>query len=177
MADRDLTHLNERGEAHMVDVGDKEVTKRTAVAEGRVVMPADLVEKFFSGDLLKGDAAAVARVAGILGAKKTAELIPLCHPIPLTSVDVTLEPDGHGVTITATVSTTSQTGVEMEALTAVSTAALTIYDMVKSLERGVTIERVRLLRKDGGRAGKWQNPEVVDGVRTQNYASAADGVN
>lgn len=162
MADRDLTHLNERGEAHMVDVGDKEVTKRTAVAEGRVVMPADLVEKFFSGDLPKGDAAAVARVAGILGAKKTHELIPLCHPIALTSVDISLEPYGHGVAITATVSTTSQTGVEMEALTAVSTAALTIYDMVKSLERGVTIETVRLLRKEGGRTGKWENPEVVD---------------
>lgn len=146
----------------MVDVGDKEPTKRTAVAEGRVVMPADLVEKFFSGDLPKGDAAAVARVAGILGAKKTAELIPLCHPIALTSVDISLEPYGHGVVITATVSTTSQTGVEMEALTAVSTAALKVYDMVKSLERGVTIETVRLLRKDGGRTGKWESPEVVD---------------
>jgi cyclic pyranopterin phosphate synthase len=162
VADRDLTHLNERGEAHMVDVGDKKPTKRTAVAEGLVRMPSDLVEKFFSGDLPKGDAAAVARVAGIMGAKKTAELIPLCHPIPLTSVDISLEPGGHGVMITATVSTTSQTGVEMEALTAVSTAALTIYDMVKSVERGVTIESVRLLRKDGGRTGTWERAEVVD---------------
>lgn len=146
----------------MVDVGDKEVTHRTAVAEGLVRMSPDLVEKFFAGDLPKGDAPAVARVAGIMGAKKTPDLIPLCHPIPLSSVDISLEPATHGVAISATVSTSSQTGVEMEALTAVSTAALTIYDMVKGVERGVTIEEVRLRRKEGGRTGIWERPEVVD---------------
>ena len=162
MAESELTHLNERGEAHMVDVGDKDVTRRTAVAEGLVRMSPDLVEKFFEGELPKGDAVAVARVAGIMGAKKTSDLIPLCHPISLASVDVSLEPAGHGVAIVATVSTTSRTGVEMEALTAVSTAALTVYDMVKGLERGVTIETVRLLKKEGGRTGTWERPEVVD---------------
>lgn len=162
MAERDLTHLNERGEVHMVDVGGKEATRRTAVAEALVVMPADLVERFFSGALPKGDAAAVVRVAGIQGAKRTADLIPLCHPIAIDSVDVSLQPVGHGVAIIASVSTTGQTGVEMEALTAVSTAALTLYDMVKSVERGVTIERIRLLKKEGGRTGTWERSEVVD---------------
>lgn len=162
MVEEGLTHLNERGEARMVDVGDKETTRRTAVAEGLVRMSPELVERFFSGDLPKGDAPAVARVAGILGAKKTPELIPLCHPIPLSSVDLTIESAGHGVAITASVSTTGQTGVEMEALTAVSTAALTVYDMVKSVERGVTIESVRLRKKEGGRSGTWERPGVVD---------------
>lgn len=162
MVDEGLTHLNERGEARMVDVGDKETTRRTAVAEGLVRMSPELVERFFSGDLPKGDAPAVARVAGILGAKKTPELIPLCHPIALSSVDLTIESAGHGVAITASVSTTGQTGVEMEALTAVSTAALTVYDMVKSVERGVTIESVRLRKKEGGRSGTWERPGVVD---------------
>ncbi|MFZ0014332.1 MAG: cyclic pyranopterin monophosphate synthase MoaC [Acidimicrobiia bacterium] len=157
--DRELTHLNESGEVHMVDVGGKEETRRVAVAEGVVAMPPDLVEKFFSGDLPKGDAAAVARVAGIMGAKRTSELIPLCHPIALDSVDISLERAGHGVAITATVSTTGHTGVEMEALTAVSAAALTIYDMVKSVERGVTIETVRLRMKEGGRTGTWERSE------------------
>jgi cyclic pyranopterin monophosphate synthase len=162
MSEERLTHLDEKGEARMVDVGDKEVTRRVAVAEGVVRMSPELVERFFAGDLPKGDAAAVARVAGILGAKKTPELIPLCHPIPLASVEVSIESAGHGVAITATVTTTSKTGVEMEALTAVSTAALTVYDMVKSVERGVTIEAVRLRRKEGGRSGTWERPEVVD---------------
>lgn len=162
MTDRELTHLNESGEVHMVDVGDKEETRRTAVAEGLVNMSPDLVGRFFEGDLPKGDAAAVARVAGIMGAKKTSELIPLCHPIELSSVDISLERAVHGVAIIATVSTTSRTGVEMEALTAVSTAALAIYDMVKSVERGVTIETVRLRKKEGGRTGSWERPEVVD---------------
>lgn len=142
----------------MVDVAGKEITRRTAVAEGRVAMPPELVERFFSGDLPKGDAPAVARVAGIMGAKRTAELIPLCHPIGLDHVEVTLTPGGHGIVITATVATTARTGVEMEAMTAVATAALTIYDMVKGLERGVTIEDVRLLRKEGGRSGTWESP-------------------
>jgi len=162
MSEGELTHLNDRGEAHMVDVGDKEVTRRVAIAEGFVAMSPDLVTRFFEGSLPKGEAVAVARVAGIMGAKKTAELIPLCHPISLSSVAVQLEPSAHGVAITATVTTQSQTGVEMEALTAVSATALTIYDMVKGVERGVTIETVRLRKKEGGRTGTWERPEVVD---------------
>ena len=161
-SDRDLTHLNEAGEVHMVNIGDKEATERVAVAEGLVRMSQDLADRFFTADLPKGDAAAVARVAGITGAKMTADLIPLCHPLPLTGVEVSLEPAVHGVRITATVSTKGQTGVEMEAMTAVSIAALTVYDMVKSVERGVTIETVRLLRKAGGRSGEWTRSEVVE---------------
>lgn len=157
-----LTHLNESGEAHMVDVSEKEATHRIAVAEGIVRMPEELVARFFEGDLPKGDAAAVARIAGIQGAKKTSDLVPLCHPIRLDGVEVSLEPNTHGIRITATVSTTDKTGVEMEAITAVSTAAITVYDMVKSVERGVTIESVRLLRKTGGRSGEWVRPEVVE---------------
>jgi len=154
--ERELSHLNEAGEAHMVDVGGKQATDREAVAEGFVVMSADLVERFFAGDLPKGDAAAVARIAGIMAAKRTAELIPLCHPISLTGVDVTLEPSGRGVRVVASVRTTDRTGVEMEAMTAVAVASLTIYDMVKGVERDVTIEMVRLLTKSGGRSGKWE---------------------
>lgn len=160
-SDNQFTHLNEDGEVHMVDVGSKSSTSRRAVAEGFVRMSPDLADRFFDGTLPKGDAAAVARVAGITGAKKTSDLIPLCHPISLTGVEVTLEPATHGVRITATVSTTGQTGVEMEAMTAVSTAALTVYDMVKSVERDVTIETVRLVHKAGGRSGEWNRPKVV----------------
>ena len=156
MSDPELTHLNQRGEAHMVDIGDKDETDRVAVAEGLVRMTPELVSRVFEGDLPKGDAAAIARVAGITGAKRTPDLIPLCHPIPLSGVEVYLEPVGDAVRIVATVSTRSRTGVEMEAMTAVSVTALTIYDMVKSVERGVTIERVRLLEKTGGRSGRWQ---------------------
>lgn len=157
-----LTHLNEAGEAHMVDVSGKDITHRTAVAEATVRMGSELVERFLAGDLPKGDAAAVARVAGILGAKKTSDLVPLCHPIRIDSVEIGLDPIAHGIRITATVSTTDKTGVEMEAMTAVSIAAIAVYDMVKSVERGVTIESVRLLRKTGGRSGEWVRPEVVD---------------
>ncbi|HEU5113118.1 MAG TPA: cyclic pyranopterin monophosphate synthase MoaC [Acidimicrobiia bacterium] len=157
MADeRELSHLNEAGEVRMVDVGDKPVTDREAVAEGFVVMSPDLTERFFAGDLPKGDAAAVARVAGIMAAKRTAELIPLCHPIPLTGVDLGLEPSGRGIRVIASVRTTDRTGVEMEAMTAVAVASLTIYDMVKGVERDVTIETVRLVSKSGGRSGKWE---------------------
>lgn len=157
-----LTHLNEDGEVHMVDVSGKDATKRTALAEAVVRMSPELRDKFFEGDLPKGDAAAVARIAGIQGAKKTSELVPLCHPIRLDSVEVFLEAVGHGVRITASVNTTDKTGVEMEAITAVSTAAIAVYDMVKSVDRGVTIESVRLLEKTGGRSGEWIRPEVVD---------------
>lgn len=161
-SDQEFAHLNRDGEVHMVDVGSKDSTSRRAVAEGLVRMSPGLASRFFVGDLPKGDAAAVARVAGITGAKKTSDLIPLCHPISLTGVEVTLEPAAHGVHITATVTTTGQTGVEMEAMTAVSTAALTVYDMVKSVERGVTIETVRLIHKAGGKSGEWNRPKVVD---------------
>ena len=157
MADeRELTHLNEAGEVRMVDVGNKAVTDREAVAEGLVAMSPDLTERFFAGDLPKGDAAAVARVAGIMAAKRTAELIPLCHPIPLTGVELSLEPSGRGIRVIAIVRTTDRTGVEMEAMTAVAVASLTIYDMVKGVERDVTIETLRLLSKSGGRSGKWE---------------------
>lgn len=157
MADeRELSHLNEAGEAHMVDVGGKQVTDREAVAEGFVIMSPDLAERVFAGDLPKGDAAAVARIAGIMAAKRTSELIPLCHPISLTGVEVTLERSGRGVRVVASVRTTDRTGVEMEAMTAVAVASLTIYDMVKGVERDVTIETVRLLTKSGGRSGKWE---------------------
>lgn len=146
----------------MVDVSDKDVTKRTAVAEAVVTMSPGLRDRFFQGDLPKGDAAAVARIAGIQGAKRTSELVPLCHPIRIDAVDVTLESVGHGVRITASVTTTDKTGVEMEAITAVSIAAIAVYDMVKSVDRGVSIEAVRLLRKTGGKTGEWVRPEIVD---------------
>jgi cyclic pyranopterin monophosphate synthase len=154
--ERELSHLDEAGEVHMVDVGEKEVTDREAVAEAFVVMSPELAERFFTGDLPKGDAAAAVRIAGIMAAKRTSELIPLCHPISLTGVEVTLEPSGRGVRVLASVRTTDRTGVEMEAMTAVAVASLTIYDMVKGVERHVTIETVRLLTKSGGRSGKWE---------------------
>jgi cyclic pyranopterin phosphate synthase len=151
----DLTHLNEKGQVHMVDVGGKEPTDRVAVAEGIVRMSPDTAEILFGGDLPKGDALAAARLAGIMGAKRTSELIPLCHPLALSavSVDVVAHPDG--ARVEATVRTTDRTGVEMEAMTAVSVAALTLYDMVKGVERGVEITGIRLLSKSGGRSGEW----------------------
>ena len=160
MADEQpLTHLSERGEARMVDVSDKDVTARQAVAEAVVVMPPSLAERFLAGDLPKGDAPAVARVAGIMAAKRTPDLIPLCHPLPIDGVEVDVESTGHGIRVVATVRTTGRTGVEMEAMTAASVAALTVYDMVKGVERGVTIESVKLLAKSGGRSGTWQRED------------------
>lgn len=158
---KQLTHLNDQGEVHMVDVSGKDVTTRTAVAEVEVIMSSDLAERFFAGDLPKGDAAAVARIAGIAGAKKTAELIPLCHPLSLSGVEVSLKPSGHGIKVLTKVRTDGRTGVEMEALTAASIAALTIYDMVKGLEREVEITNLRLLEKSGGRSGHWTRPRIV----------------
>lgn len=156
----ELTHFDESGAARMVDIGEKEPSRREAVAEAFVVMSRQLVDAVTGGSVPKGDVVAVARVAGIQGAKRTPDLIPLCHPIPLTGVSVDFEPTGHGIRITATVTTTGTTGVEMEAMTAASVAALTVYDMVKSAERGVTIESVRLVSKSGGRSGQWTR--VVD---------------
>jgi cyclic pyranopterin monophosphate synthase len=153
-----LTHFDETGQAHMVDVSEKEVTSRTAVAEGHVRMTPETLALVEEGRAKKGDVLAVARLAGIMGAKRTADLIPLCHPLPVTKVAVDLEPDRDlpGVRITATVKTTGQTGVEMEALTAVSVAALTVYDMLKAAEKGMEIGGLRLLLKEGGKSGRYE---------------------
>ncbi len=148
-----LTHLDDAGAARMVDVGGKSETVREAVAEGRIIMSAEAAQAIAEGAVAKGDVLAVARVAGIMAAKRTSELIPLCHPLPLTkvSIDLTVQPEG--VVATATVATAGRTGVEMEALTAVSTALLTVYDMAKALDKRMTIEGIRLLRKTGGKSG------------------------
>lgn len=151
-----LTHLNARGEAHIVDIGDKAATRRRAVARARLEAQPETVAAILGGTLKKGDAVAVARVAGIMAAKKTSELIPLCHPIALTSVSVDIEADGDALAITATAETTGQTGVEMEALTAASVAALTLYDMAKAMDRGMTITGVQLVEKTGGKSGDYK---------------------
>ena len=153
-----LTHFDAAGQAHMVDVSDKEVTDRLAVAEGFVRMKPETLAMITEGRAKKGDVLSVARLAGIMGAKKTAELIPLCHPLPITKValELTADPDRPGVRVEATVKTSGQTGVEMEALTAVTTACLTIYDMVKAVEKSMTIEDIRLVLKDGGKSGRYE---------------------
>jgi cyclic pyranopterin phosphate synthase len=151
-----LTHLDEDGAARMVDVSAKAETKREAVAEGRILIAADALAAIRAGAVKKGDVLAVARVAGIMAAKKTADLIPLCHPLPITGVTLDLTIEADGVRATATVGTTYGTGVEMEALTAISVALLTIYDMAKALDRGMRIGEVRLLAKSGGRSGDWK---------------------
>ncbi len=155
MTDQELTHLNERGQAHMVDVGDKAVTDRRAVAEALVLMSDSTLDKLFEGDLPKGDAIGTARLAGIMGAKKTSELIPLCHPLSIAGTTVDIERIEGGARIESAVRTTDRTGVEMEALTAASIAALTLYDMIKGIERGAQIGAVRLLEKTGGKSGSW----------------------
>jgi len=150
-----LTHFDASGAAHMVDVSEKAVTSRTATAAGNIKMSLQTFDIISEGSARKGDVLGVARLAGIMGAKKTPDLIPLCHPLPVTkvSVDLTLNPDLPGVEVQATVKTTGQTGVEMEALTAVSTAALTVYDMVKAVEKSMVISDIRLIHKDGGKSG------------------------
>ena len=152
-----LTHIAASGEAHMVDVGDKSVTSRTAIAEGRVTMQPETLALVLAGDAKKGDVLGTARLAGIMAAKRTAELIPLCHPLLITKVTVDLTPDENlpGIHVRALVKVSGQTGVEMEALTAVSVACLTIYDMVKAADRGMQIEGIRLLEKMGGKSGHW----------------------
>ncbi len=154
MPDR-LSHLDESGAAHMVDVTAKDATRRTAVATGVLRTRADVVELITTGGLPKGDALATARVAGILAAKRTSDLIPLCHQLALTGVDVEFAIGATDVTITATVRTTDRTGVEMEALTAVSVAALTLYDMLKAVDPAATIDGIAVVRKDGGKTGTW----------------------
>lgn len=153
-----LTHFDAAGQAHMVDVSDKDVTDRTAVAEGIVIMTQDTLALVRGGTAKKGDVLGIARLAGIMGAKKTADLIPLCHPLPITKVtlDLAVEDALPGVRVTATVKTSGQTGVEMEALTAVTTATLTIYDMLKAAEKGMRIEGIRLLSKTGGKSGRYE---------------------
>ena len=145
-----LTHLDEQGRATMVDVGGKPITRREATAEGFVAMSAATLDLLMAGRLPKGEALATARIAGILAAKRCGELIPLCHPLPLESVEVSFEPQAAGVRVEATACITAKTGVEMEALTAVSVAALTIYDMAKAVDKEMRIEGVRLLSKTGG---------------------------
>jgi cyclic pyranopterin phosphate synthase len=149
-----LTHLDESGRAQMVDVGNKKDTERVAIAKGDVLMRAETLALIQAGAIKKGDVLAVAQVAGVMAAKHTADLIPLCHPLPLTqiTVDIGLDPELPGVRITATVRTTGKTGVEMEALTAVSVAALTVYDMAKAAEKTMRIQNIRLVEKHGGRS-------------------------
>ena len=150
-----LTHIDETGAARMVDVAGKPVTAREAVATGRIAMSREAAAAIREGSVKKGDVLAAARIAGIMAAKKTAELIPLCHPLPLSRVEVHLAPDETGVTVTATAATEAQTGVEMEALTAVGVALLTLYDMAKALDKAMTIGEIRLLSKKGGKSGDW----------------------
>lgn len=152
-----LTHFDNSGQAHMVDVSEKPVTSRIAIAEGLVIMSAQTLA-LAQGNAAKGDVMGVARLAGIMGAKRTSDLIPLCHPLPLTKLSLELEPDPDlpGIRIVATARTSGQTGVEMEALTAVSVACLTVYDMLKAAQKDMRIEGIRLLRKQGGKSGDWQ---------------------
>ncbi len=157
-----LTHLDEQGRATMVDVGDKDVTERVAVARGRVTMRAETLRLIIEGNMKKGDVLAVAQVAGVMAAKRTSDLIPLCHPLLLNQIAVTCTPNPAEdcVDIEATVRVSGKTGVEMEALTAVTIAGLTIYDMAKAVDRGMRLTDVRLARKSGGRSGDWIAPNA-----------------
>ncbi len=162
MIKKQMTHVDSRGRARMVDISGKRNTARTAVAEGRVLVSAELLRRLRENSMAKGDALAVARLAGIQAAKRTAELIPLCHPLPLSvvEVDLLLEDKPPAVAITARVCTTYKTGVEMEALTAVSVAALTIYDMGKAIDRGIIIQGIQLLEKRGGKSGIYKRAKA-----------------
>ena len=151
-----LTHIDETGRARMVDVSDKPVTAREAVAAGFLRMAPETLALAVSGEGRKGDVRAVAEIAGVMAAKRTADLIPMCHPLPITKAEVRVEPAEGGLAVTARVRTSGQTGVEMEALTAVSVACLTLYDMLKAAEKGMVIEAVRLVEKRGGKSGDWR---------------------
>lgn len=155
-----LTHLDETGRAKMVNVGDKPTTKRTATAKGKISMAKDTVQRIRTGSMKKGDVLSVAQVAGITGAKKTWDLIPMCHNIPISGCEMSFEIEEDGITITATASTIGQTGIEMEALTAVSIAALTVYDMCKAVDKGMKIESIRLVKKTGGVSGDYTLEEM-----------------
>ena len=161
MTDKSLSHIDADGNASMVDVSDKDVTHRIATAAGSVLMEAETMRLIQQGDMKKGDVISVARLAGIMGAKKTPELIPLCHPLALEAIDVelTLDPARNAVDITATCRVSGRTGVEMEALTAVSVAALTIYDMCKAVDRTMRLTDIRLMAKSGGRSGDFTNKD------------------
>ncbi|NGQ91345.1 cyclic pyranopterin monophosphate synthase MoaC [Rhodobacter sp. HX-7-19] len=158
MSDTPLSHFDDQGHAHMVDVSAKPVTARLAQAEGRVLMSPETLALVMQGRASKGDVLGIARLAGIMGAKRTADLIPLCHPLPITKValDLTADPALPGIHVQATVKTGGQTGVEMEALTAVSIACLTIYDMLKAAEKGMRIDGIRLVLKEGGKSGRYE---------------------
>ena len=151
-----LNHFNDQGQAHMVDVSSKKITSRIAVAKASIIMNSDTLEIIMDGSAKKGDVLGIARTAGIMAAKKTSELIPLCHPLPITNVniDLNIEPSKNSVEIAATVKTTGQTGVEMEALTAANITALTIYDMVKAVDKTMKITDIRVTLKDGGKSGR-----------------------
>jgi cyclic pyranopterin phosphate synthase len=153
-----LTHFDGKGDAHMVDVSDKAITARIAIAESHIKMQQETFDIIAEGRAKKGDVLGVARLAGIMAAKRTADLIPLCHPLPITkvSVELTPDPDLPGIRIEATVKTTGQTGVEMEALTAASVAALTVYDMAKAVDKGMEIGGLRVVLKDGGKSGRYE---------------------
>lgn len=156
-----FTHFDETGAAHMVDVGQKAVTQRVAIAEGLIIMQPQTLAMIMAGTHAKGDVLGIARIAGIMASKKTAELIPLCHPLALSHVNLQLEPEPphNRVRVTATVKTAGQTGVEMEALTAVQIALLTVYDMCKGVDKAMTMQGIQLLKKTGGKSGDWQRPE------------------
>jgi len=153
-----LTHFNRKGEAHMVDVGEKSITHRRAVAEGTIYMQAQTLKLIYEGKHKKGDVLGIARIAGIMAAKKTSELVPLCHPVSITHIEIELKPQKtkNAVYCRATTETRDQTGVEMEALTAVQITLLTIYDMCKSVDRGMRISDIQLLEKSGGKSGHWK---------------------
>jgi len=157
----ELTHFNAAGDAHMVDISAKADTDRTAITEGFIEMDASTLQRIVNGDNKKGDVLGIARIAGIMASKKTADLIPLCHPLPITHVDIKLEPDTqhNRVNCKTTVTTSGKTGVEMEALTATQIALLTIYDMCKAVDRGMTMNGVRLVEKKGGKSGHWLRGE------------------
>lgn len=159
-----LTHFDERGHAHMVNVGEKPTTTRRAVAEGRIAMSSATLDLIVSGGHKKGDVIGVARIAGIMAAKRTSDLIPLCHPLALTSVEIECEPhiDTNDVYCRATVATQGKTGVEMEALTAVQITLLTIYDMCKAVDRAMTMSQIQLVEKTGGKSGTWQRNAAVE---------------
>jgi len=158
MSDAELTHIDQRGQAHMVDVTAKNPSERLAVAEGRVIMRKETLDLVLEGNALKGDVLGAARLAGIMAAKRTHGLIPLCHPLPITKIEIEIDPEHAlpGFLVRATVKVNAQTGVEMEALVAVSISCLTIYDMVKAVEKGMRIEGIRLIEKRGGKSGDWR---------------------
>ena len=162
MADDQLNHFNKRGEAHMVDVGNKSVTQRCALAEGFIRMQEETLQRIIQGDHKKGDVLSVARIAGVMAAKKTADLVPLCHPLQLSHVDIKLTANEkeQNVHCIVEVKTSGQTGVEMEALTAVQITLLTIYDMCKAMDRGMSMTDIRLLKKSGGKSGEWTSDQL-----------------